>query len=120
MISARQSSRESLAKMRQTGASVLVAEEGGLPFARTGNSLLDPISIIQTAYRFVEATAVARGPQSRQAPASQKSDGDRVMAFALTGARVFDGESIRDGMAVVIDGSRIAEVVCGERSSKGY
>ena len=33
------------------------------------------------------------------------------MAFALTGARVFDGESIHNGMAVVIDGSRIAEVV---------
>jgi glucosamine--fructose-6-phosphate aminotransferase (isomerizing) len=59
--SARQSSRDSLDKMRQTGASILVAEEGGLPFVRTGNSLLDPISIIQTAYRFVEATAVARG-----------------------------------------------------------
>ena len=26
------------------------------------------------------------------------------MAFALTGARVFDGESIREGLAVVIDG----------------
>ena len=47
--------------MRQTGAQVLVAEEGGLAYARTGNSLLDPISIIQTAYRFVEATAVVRG-----------------------------------------------------------
>ena len=35
------------------------------------------------------------------------------MAFALTGARVFDGESIRDGMAVVIDGARIVEVVAG-------
>jgi glutamine---fructose-6-phosphate transaminase (isomerizing) len=58
---ARKSSRESLGKMRQTGAHVLVAEEGGLPYARTSNSLLDPISIIQTAYRFVEATAVARG-----------------------------------------------------------
>ena len=58
---ARQSSRESLDKMRQTGARILVAEEGGLSFIRTGNSLLDPISIIQTAYRFVETTAVARG-----------------------------------------------------------
>jgi glucosamine--fructose-6-phosphate aminotransferase (isomerizing) len=59
--SARQSSRGSLDKMRQTGARVLVAEKGGLPFMRTSNPLLDPISIIQTAYRFVEATAVARG-----------------------------------------------------------
>jgi len=58
---ARKSSRESLGKVRQTGAHVLVAEEGGLSFVRTGNSLLDPISIVQTAYRFVEATAVARG-----------------------------------------------------------
>ena len=33
------------------------------------------------------------------------------MAFALTGARVFDGESIRGGLAVVIDGARIADVV---------
>jgi glucosamine--fructose-6-phosphate aminotransferase (isomerizing) len=59
--SARQSSRGSLDKMRQTGARVLVAEKGGLPFMHTSNPLLDPISIIQTAYRFVEATAVARG-----------------------------------------------------------
>jgi len=58
---ARVSSRDSLDKMRKTGAHILVAEEGGLPYARTSNSLLDPISIIQTAYRFVEATAVARG-----------------------------------------------------------
>jgi glucosamine--fructose-6-phosphate aminotransferase (isomerizing) len=48
-----------LDKMRQTGAHILVAEEGGLPlFAPI---IADPISIIQTAYRFVEATAVARG-----------------------------------------------------------
>ncbi len=59
--SARQSSRDSLDRMRQTGASILVAEEGGLPYVGTGDSVLDPISIIQTAYRFVEATAVARG-----------------------------------------------------------
>jgi glutamine---fructose-6-phosphate transaminase (isomerizing) len=57
----RHSSVEALAKMRQTGANVLVAEMGGLPFERTGHSLLDSISIIQTIYRFVEATAIARG-----------------------------------------------------------
>jgi glutamine---fructose-6-phosphate transaminase (isomerizing) len=28
---------------------------------RTNHPLLDPISMIQTAYRFVEATALARG-----------------------------------------------------------
>jgi N-acetylglucosamine-6-phosphate deacetylase len=37
------------------------------------------------------------------------------MAFALTGSRVFDGESIREGLAVVIDGGRIAEVVSGNK-----
>ena len=58
---ARTSSRDSLDKMRKTGAHILVAEVGGLAYTRTGNSLLDPISIIQTAYRFVEATAVVRG-----------------------------------------------------------
>jgi glutamine---fructose-6-phosphate transaminase (isomerizing) len=57
----RVSSMEALVKLRKTGAHVLVAEQGGLPFERTGNSLLDPISLIQTAYRFVEATARARG-----------------------------------------------------------
>ncbi len=58
---ARQSSRSALAAMRKTGARVLAVEEGGLPYVRTSSSLLDPISMIQTAYRFVEATAVARG-----------------------------------------------------------
>lgn len=33
------------------------------------------------------------------------------MAFALKGARVFDGEILRDGLAVVIDGERIRQVV---------
>ncbi len=32
------------------------------------------------------------------------------MAFALTGARVFDGERLRDRAAVVVEGGRIAEV----------
>jgi glutamine---fructose-6-phosphate transaminase (isomerizing) len=57
----RQSARSSLAALRNTGARVVVAETGGLPYARAGNSLLDPISMIQTAYRFIEAAAIARG-----------------------------------------------------------
>ena len=57
----RQSSRSALSAMRKTGASVIVVEDGGLPYERTNHPLLDPISMIQTAYRFVEATAVARG-----------------------------------------------------------
>ena len=41
------------------------------------------------------------------------------MAFALTGARIFNGESIRNDMAVVIDGAHIVEVVAVEKLSKG-
>ncbi|HUQ35144.1 MAG TPA: N-acetylglucosamine-6-phosphate deacetylase [Aestuariivirga sp.] len=41
------------------------------------------------------------------------------MAFALTRARVFDGESIRSGLAVVVDGDRIAEVVPEEKLASG-
>ena len=40
------------------------------------------------------------------------------MSFALTGAGVFDGESIRDGLAVVIEGVRIVEVVAVENLAK--
>jgi N-acetylglucosamine-6-phosphate deacetylase len=41
------------------------------------------------------------------------------MAFALAGARVFDGESIRGGLAVVINGDRIADVVPDEKLASG-
>jgi len=57
----RAASREAIARMRATGAKILVAEEGGLPVVRTAHPLLDPISMIQTAYGFIEATARARG-----------------------------------------------------------
>jgi glucosamine--fructose-6-phosphate aminotransferase (isomerizing) len=57
----RASSREAVEKMRRTGADVLVVEQGGLPYVAAANPLLDPISIIQTCYRFVEAAAIARG-----------------------------------------------------------
>ncbi len=57
----RASSREAIVRMRTTGANILVAEEGGLPVIRTAHPLLDPISMIQTAYDFIEKTARARG-----------------------------------------------------------
>jgi N-acetylglucosamine-6-phosphate deacetylase len=41
------------------------------------------------------------------------------MAFALTGARIFDGDGIRNDMAVVIDDARIIEVVAVEKLAKG-
>ena len=40
------------------------------------------------------------------------------MAFAFTGARIFDGESIRNGLAVVLDGARIVDVVAVENLPK--
>lgn len=33
------------------------------------------------------------------------------MAFALTGARIFDGDKIRDGFAAIVEGSRIKDMV---------
>jgi glucosamine--fructose-6-phosphate aminotransferase (isomerizing) len=40
---------------------VLVAGQGGLPVIATGHPLLDPITMIQTAYLAIEQVAVARG-----------------------------------------------------------
>lgn len=40
------------------------------------------------------------------------------MAFALTGTRIFDGTTIRDGLAVVIDDTRIVEVIPQEKVSR--
>ncbi len=41
------------------------------------------------------------------------------MAFALAGARVFDGESIRGGIAVAIESGRITEVAPEEQLATG-
>ena len=41
------------------------------------------------------------------------------MAFALTGARVFDGENISGSLAVVVDGERIVEVVAEQKIAPG-
>jgi len=57
----RPSAQAGLVKLRATGADVRVVEEGGLPYIATGHPLLDPISIIQTAYRCIETTARSLG-----------------------------------------------------------
>ncbi len=57
----RQTTRGAVEKMRATGAAVLVVGDDGLAFAPTGHALLDPVSMIQTSYRFIEATAQALG-----------------------------------------------------------
>ena len=41
------------------------------------------------------------------------------MAFALTGARVFDGETIRSDLAVIVDGGRITEVAPEDKLASG-
>ncbi len=41
------------------------------------------------------------------------------MTFALTGARVFDGESFQEGLAVVVDGRHITQLVQAEALKSG-
>ena len=53
--------REAVIKIGQSGAKVLVVGRNSLPFAETGNPLLDPVSMIQTSYGFIEQTALALG-----------------------------------------------------------
>ncbi|MFN0193659.1 MAG: SIS domain-containing protein [Aestuariivirga sp.] len=57
----RATSRKAITQMKRTGAHVLAVEEGGLQHMSAGHPLLDPISMIQTAYGFIEETARARG-----------------------------------------------------------
>eukprot|EP01030_Chromulinospumella_sphaerica_P027211 gene27211-27452_t len=92
---ARANTAEAVAKMRAAGADVRVVG-GGLPFAPSGHPLLDPLSMIQTGYLEIEMLA---------------RDGDTVMAYALTGARIFTGEHWLGDHAVIIDGAHIADVV---------
>ncbi|MGQ0486312.1 MAG: N-acetylglucosamine-6-phosphate deacetylase [Hyphomicrobiales bacterium] len=42
-----------------------------------------------------------------------------MMTYALTGGRIFDGDTFRDGRAVIVDGSRIADVIADERIASG-
>jgi len=57
---ARSNTAEAAARMRGTGADVRVVGEA-LPSAATGHMLLDPISMIATAYLQIERVAVALG-----------------------------------------------------------
>lgn len=50
-----------LARMRAAGGRVVQIGVGGAEFAATGHPLLDPISMIQTAYLVIERVARARG-----------------------------------------------------------
>jgi glucosamine--fructose-6-phosphate aminotransferase (isomerizing) len=57
----RDSTRLALDKIRNTGAHMLVAGDGGLSYAATGEPLLDPIAMMLTAYLAIECAARARG-----------------------------------------------------------
>lgn len=41
------------------------------------------------------------------------------MAFALTGARVFDGQKLQDGMAVIVDGTVITQILPASKLPRG-
>lgn len=53
--------QDAVAKMRSAGADVQVVGRGGFDFAATGEPLLDPISMILTAYLAIEKLARAKG-----------------------------------------------------------
>ncbi len=53
--------QDAVTKMRQAGATVQVVGRGGLDYAAAGDPLLDPISMIQTAYLAIEKVAEAKG-----------------------------------------------------------
>lgn len=53
--------QDAVENMRLAGAQVQVVGRGGLEFAATGEPLLDPISMILTAYLAIEKVAQAKG-----------------------------------------------------------
>jgi glucosamine--fructose-6-phosphate aminotransferase (isomerizing) len=54
-------SQEALARIRRIGADVFAVEPGGLEYARTDHVLLDPISMVQSAYLNIEKLAQRLG-----------------------------------------------------------
>ena len=90
------------------GAAVFITSDAaaqgahGCPFAATGHPLTDPLALIVSFYAFVEAFARHARPQSRPAAQSAQGDGDAMSGrFAITGARIFDGDKWHDEAALV-------------------
>ncbi|HSF64292.1 MAG TPA: SIS domain-containing protein [Paracoccaceae bacterium] len=54
-------SAQAIVRLRAAGAQVVVAGEGGLPFAATGHPLLDPVSMMLSAYLAIDTLARLRG-----------------------------------------------------------
>lgn len=59
--SSRETTRDSLMKLRGTGAQVMAVEQKGLAYAASGHPLLDGLSMIETAYANIEAVAQRLG-----------------------------------------------------------
>jgi glucosamine--fructose-6-phosphate aminotransferase (isomerizing) len=53
--------REALQRLRRVNADVFAVEQGGLPHVAAGHALLEPISMIQSAYLNIEPLARALG-----------------------------------------------------------
>jgi glutamine---fructose-6-phosphate transaminase (isomerizing) len=58
---ARSNSKEALDRLRKIGADVFAVEPCGLEFTETGHPLLDPVSMVQTAYMNIEMLAQRLG-----------------------------------------------------------
>ncbi|MDE2384893.1 MAG: SIS domain-containing protein [Alphaproteobacteria bacterium] len=58
--------KQALERLRKAGADVFAVEDGGLPHEPAGHALLEPISIIQSAYLNIEplARALGRNPDA--------------------------------------------------------
>ena len=70
--------------------------------------------MIQSFYRFANALALARGRDPDHPPHLQQDHGDRLMPVALVNGRVLGDSGIEEGRAVLLDGSRIADVVADD------
>lgn len=57
----RETARVAMEKMRRAGAEVCTVGGGGLPYAPSSHPLLDPLSMIQTAYLEIERLSAALG-----------------------------------------------------------
>lgn len=55
------SSATAIARLRSSGAQVVVAGDGGLPLAETGHPLIDPVAAMLSTYLAIETLARLRG-----------------------------------------------------------
>ena len=90
-----------------------------LPLAATGHPLTDPLALIVSFYAFVEAFARQRGLNPDEPRQSAQSDGDAMSGrFAITGARIFDGDTWHDDAALLVSGGQVEGIVAAARVPK--